>query len=460
MNEQLIPPHNIEIEQAILSSCLLDQDTRLFGLVRAEQFYRTAHQYLFSEMEAIHTDGLPVDINLLTINLKHSGKFEKVGGAAYISKLMDTPPSTNEKAYAKRLCGFYKLRKVIEIANAARKRAAEARPENFAEPIDFASEELAKLVEDDRFYAKSERVDMSNVYDATRMVDEYKAYLANLKNNRFITGIDEIDRRIRGIAGGEVLTIIARAGSFKTALLQNMLRRYVDHSKWAAVFFSIEMPVASVTERFFEMLDGCTGREVERTFTDPALSSAADASVKQFTHDLRNLFIVPTKISLEFIPRYIAMIEKRRNVKIGVIGVDYLGLMDGGDGNEYEVTSKLARGIKQVAKAVNLPIIMLSQVSRKGGDGEIEISLDMGRGSGAIEEGADTVLGLWQMERPGSCMDGEAEYDLICRILKNRKGGKGSRWVLDLNPKTLQLGSDATEYKPAKTKRSKTCKVV
>lgn len=460
MEKGFIPPHNTEIEQAILSSCLLDQDTRLFGLIRAEQFYTTAHQHLFREMEAIHTDGHPVDINLLTLNLKHSGRFEQIGGAAYISKLMDVPPATNEKAYAKRLCGFYKLRKVIEIANAATKRATEARPENFAEPIDYVTDELAKLVEDDRFYAKSERVDMANVYDATRMVDEYKAYLANLKNNRFITGIDEIDRRIRGIAGGEVLTIIARAGSLKTALLQNMLRRYVDHSKWVAVFFSIEMPVASVTERFFEMLDGCTGREVERTFTDPALSSAADASVKQFTHDLRNLFVVPTKISLEFIPRYIAMIEKRRNVKIGVIGIDYLGLMDGGDGNEYEVTSKLARGIKQVAKAVNLPVVMLSQVSRKGGDGEIEISLDMGRGSGAIEEGADTVLGLWQMERPGSCMDGEAEYDLICRILKNRKGGKGSRWVLDLNPKTLQLGSDATEYKPAKTKRSKTCKVV
>jgi replicative DNA helicase len=460
MTDQLVPPHNVEIEQAILSSCLLDQDTRLFGLVKPEQFYRTAHQHLFREMEAIHTDGQPVDINLLTLNLKHSGKLEQVGGAAYISKLMDVPPVTNDKAYAKRLCGFYKLRKVIEVAHAASKRAAEARPENFAEPIDYVTDELAKLVEDDRFYARSDRVDMSNVYDAPRMVDEYKVYLANLKNNRFITSIDEIDRRIRGIGGGEVLTILARAGSFKTALLQNMLRRYVEHSKWAAVFFSIEMPVASVTERFFEMLDGCTGREVERTFTDPAMTEVAAASVKQFTHDLRNLFIVPTRISLEFVPRYVAMIEKRRNVKIGVIGIDYLGLMDGGDGNEYEVTSKLARGIKQVAKAVNLPVIMLSQVSRKGGDGEIEISLDMGRGSGAIEEGADTVLGLWQMERPGSCMDGEAEYDLICRILKNRKGSKGSRWVLDLNPQTLQLGADATEYKPVNKKRNKTCKVV
>lgn len=459
MTDQFVPPHNIEIEQAILSSCLLDPDTRLFGLVKPEQFYRTSHQHLFREMAEIHTAGQPVDINLLVLNLKHSGKLESVGGAAYISSLMDIPPSINEKAYAKRLCGFYKLRKVIEIANAAQKRASEARPENFADPIDYVTDELARLTENDDFYSRSDRVDMANVYDASRMVDEYRAYLANLKNNRFITGIDEIDRRIRGIGGGEVLTILARAGSFKTAMLQNMLRRYVEHSKWAAVFFSIEMPVASVAERFFEILDGCTGREVEHMFTDAAQSELSEASIKQFKHDLRNLFIVPTKISLEYIPRYIAMIEKQRQVKIGVVGIDYLGLMDCAGFNEYEITSKLARGIKTVAKAVNLPVIMLSQVSRKGGDGEIEISLDMGRGSGAIEEGADTVLGLWQMERPCAVSTGEPEYDLICRILKNRKGPKGSRWVLDLNPKTLQLGSDASEYKPVIKKRKNTCTI-
>ena len=457
MPESFIPPHNIEIEEAILSSCLIDTNTKLLRLVKPEQFYKTAHRALFAEMQAIHSDsGAGIDVNLLIMNLKHAGKLDQVGGAAYIAKLMDAPPATNDKAYALRLCGFHKLRKVIEIANAATKRALSARPENFSDPVDFATDALAQLIEKDDFYTRSERVDISNVYDAARMVDEYQAYLANLKNNRFITGIDEIDRRIRGIGGGEVLTIIAGAGSFKTAILQNMLKYYVAHSKWGAVFFSIEMPVASVTERFFEMLDGCSGKEVERMFVDTN-KAVLDASVKQFKHDLRNLFIVPTKVSLDYIPRYVQLIEKHHNIKIGVVGIDYLGLMDCGGMNEYEIISKLARGVKTVAKTVNLPVVVLSQVSRKGGDGEIEISLDMGRGSGAIEEAADTVLGLWQMERPGSCIEGEADYDLICRILKNRKGPKGSRWVLDLNPSTLQLGNGATEYKPIKSKRSKSC---
>jgi hypothetical protein len=90
------------------------------------------------------------------------------------------------------------------------------------------------------------RVDISNVYDSARMIQEYKAYINTLKQNRFITGIKQIDKRIRGVAGGEVLIIIARSGSFKTAMLQNLLKNYINHSAWASVFFSIEMPVASL----------------------------------------------------------------------------------------------------------------------------------------------------------------------------------------------------------------------
>ena len=85
-------------------------------------------------------------------------------------------------------------------------------------------------------------------------------------------------------------------------------------------------------------------------------------------------------------------------------------------------------------------------MSRKGGDGEIEISLDMGRGSGAIEEGADFVLGLWQAPKNGD----DGDFDLICRILKNRKGPKGSRWILTLDPETFHIGTAAAAYTPPK----------
>ncbi len=302
--------------------------------------------------------------------------------------------------------------------------------------------------------ATKSKVDISNVFDAARMVEVYQQHIANLKKNRFILGISEIDKRIRGVAGGEVLTILARSGSFKTAMLQNLLKNYAQNSAWAAVFFSIEMPVASVTERYFQILDGCTGREVESVFTDTTQLEMKHASIGQFVKDLQRFFVIPTRVSLSDIGAYVRLIETEKNVKVGVIGIDYLGLMDGPGSNTYETISRLATGTKNIAKLLNIPVILLSQVSRKGGSGQSEIFLDMGRDSGAIEEGADFVLGLWQQPRAEKDIDVWAEglpdektqIDLICKILKNRKGSAGTTWKLELVAHAMQIGSEAVPY--------------
>jgi replicative DNA helicase len=125
--------------------------------------------------------------------------------------------------------------------------------------------------------------------------------------------------------------------------------------------------------------------------------------------------------------------------------------MDGPGQGEYEIVSRLARECKGLAKMLNLPVIVISQTSRKAGAGDVEISLDMGRGSGAIEESADFVLGLFQVERDRlSIEDREPDHDVICKILKNRKGPKGSRWRLDLDPSNLRIGPNAKPWEPPK----------
>lgn len=116
--------------------------------------------------------------------------------------------------------------------------------------------------------------------------------------------------------------------------------------------------------------------------------------------------------------------------------------MDGPGVSEYEIISRLSTGLKSTAKLLNIPVIVLAQVSRKGGSGSDEITLDMGRGSGAIEEAADFVLGLWQ------AMGDDGAKELICKILKNRKGPAGSCWKLDLTPYALHIGPNAEAYEP------------
>ncbi|MBU1023485.1 hypothetical protein KKB99_04265, partial [bacterium] len=181
------------------------------------------------------------------------------------------------------------------------------------------------------------------------------------------------------------------------------------------------------------------GQEVEKLFSDPSETDIQKIAENSFRHELDKLFVIPTRVSLSDISAYVQLIEREKNIKVGVIGIDYLGLMEGPGVSEYEIISRLSTGLKSTAKLLNIPVVVLCQVSRKGASGNTEISLDMGRGSGAIEEAADFVLGLWQA-------GDEDEKELICKILKNRKGPVGSRWKLDLIPQTLQIGSSAEQY--------------
>ena len=291
-----------------------------------------------------------------------------------------------------------------------------------------------------------ERVTIDNVYTPKRMLESYRDYIATLKQNRFITGITELDKKIRGVAGGEVMTIIARSGAFKTTMLQNMLKNYVNNSAWGSIFFSIEMPVANLTERYLQQFDDATGREIEEHY-----SGGHDDFVKPieaaFMHGLNKLFIVPTRVSLGDIKAYIRLVENHHKIKIGVVGVDYMGLIDQQGHNEYAVMSEIAKNTKVLAKELNIPIIMLCQTSRQGGTGTTEITMDMARGSGAIEEASDFLLGMWKelipVEDAISRKIVDSRPNLICKILKNRKGSEGSKWRLDLDPACFRIGSGA-----------------
>lgn len=299
---------------------------------------------------------------------------------------------------------------------------------------------------------KNGKVNLQHVYDASRMVEEYEMYIKNVGKINFLTGIRPIDSKIRGVTGGEVLTIIARAGSFKTALLQNMLSNYTANSAWGAAFFSLEMPIPSVAERYHEMISGISGREVEAIYRENELQR--NVLRREFVEKLSRLYVIPTKVGLKDIPQYLTLIESHYCVKIGVIGIDYLGLLDERGQNEYEIISRVARDVKTLAKDLTLPVVLLAQTSRKGGEGNTEISLDMGRGSGAIEESADFVIGLFQVERENDCPfdPDEPEYDVIAKVLKNRKGARGSMWKLTLDPKNLRLGHEAEPWKAKKSK--------
>lgn len=424
-------------EKIVLGSCFHDEKFVPWVVYELEvsDFTQETNRRIFEAIKNLHHEKKPV--NLSTVSNK-----SEIKGSTIIDECIDSYKDGMDVAYC-----------IAEVKHNGEKKRMEEILVRSSLALSKDELSLEEVKEDLRAIISpklSGKITIEDVYDPARMLKTYKDHVKNLKQNLFKTGFVEIDKKIRGVAGGEVLTIIARAGAFKTAMLQNMLRNYIHSSGMGALFYSLEMPVSNLTERFISMIEQWDGSAVEAAFKNYDSNEVGKGVEKRFIPDLENLFVVSKKISLSDIQPCIDLIEDKHGTKIGAVGIDYLGLIDGPGASEYEVVSNIARGTKDVAKMINLPVVILSQTNRKAGEGETEVSLDMGRGSGAIEEGADFVLGLWTVEDEKD----PSRYDLICRILKNRKGEKGSRWKLNVTPKNFRFDSHAESYtgKPDKRK--------
>jgi replicative DNA helicase len=460
MEEIKVPPHNFEAEEALISYLIQHKATDEVFDLSPEDFYRAKHKILFSVIKNLYNQKKPIDLVTVTEALRVSGALDEVGGVAGVmSIIVDIPITINPESSVKIIKSASIARSFYAMSLEFAKKAFGLTADNMAETFDLAKKKMEAIVSPAKI---KKRVSIENVYTPDMMIESYQGYIRSLKNNRFLTGFDEIDKRIRGVSGGEVLTIIARPGCFKTAMLQNMLLKYTNSSAWNSVFFSLEMPISSVTERFMGITMGFENGEAEDFFLKHEKKELDDGYYDEiktgFKLRMQKVFTVPTKVSLADVREYIHLIESKKNVKVGVIGIDYLGLISSPGKNEYEVVSEIARGAKDLAKELNLPVVLLCQTSRSGADGEQEISLDMGRGSGAIEEAADFILGLWRQEVKDGMGAPTGEYDLLCRILKNRKGPHGSRWRLGLQASNLQFSGNAEEVKTQDAPKKKWAK--
>ena len=446
MSINKVPPHDLDAEIAILSGMLNYPDNILQVMqeIHPDDLYREAHIEICRAFFALKKDS-----NLISIKdyLLKNDRLEPAGGIEYLMSLVEaSSTAAGYRRYCEIVKDLSKRRRMITGFATLSEQCFNSHAE-ITEIIGSAKTLLSGITVKDLYYLKS-MVDLDNVYTPERMIAEYEAYIDDLQKNRFITGIQEIDKRIRGVAGGETLFIIARAGCFKTAVLQNLLRNYVQHSSWGAAFFSIEMPVASIAERYHEIISGIKGKEVEEAYesSKQGYPEATEHLKKEFREGIKGIYVIPSSVSVKEVIQYIKIIEAEYRQKIGIIGIDYLGLMDSDGKGEYEKVSNISRELKSMAKLTNLPVIAICQTSRKAGSGETEVSLDMGRGSGAIEENADFVLGLFRDEE-----------DVICKILKNRKGNIGTCWALELEKSTLTLGPGSAFWE-AKDKDDKNYK--
>ena len=290
--------------------------------------------------------------------------------------------------------------------------------------------------------------ELENIRNFADRQEQYREYIMGIQERRFVTGFPLLDAEIRGVAPGEVMTIIAYSGTYKSALLQNLLLDAAGRMKdRKQLFFSLEMPAVKCFERELQILAKASGYDIEQAFNGDNAEWADNLTKIAWLNGSSRLLVVDQSgLSLDDIVDYIQLCREHIG-EIGTVGIDYLGLMKGRGDSVFERTAALCAEIKTIAKAERVPIILLGQVNRGfSQEKKIEIEMAAAKGGGDVEAGADFMLGLYR----------EDEGGVIMKLLKNRNGRSGLKFRVIMDQPTLKITGlePFEEYTPIfKTKR-------
>src|SRR5881227_2611813 len=443
-------PASLDAERSILGAVLLDNDVypQAAESLKAEDFPLDSHRRIYMRMTDLNSTGRPVDIITLTEELGRHKEVEAVGGVAYISSLTEgLPRRENIEHYVKIVKDKAMLRGLIHAANASIARAIEGSE---------TTEEIIDATESAIFQISDSRIGRGFVGIKDIVKESFGSLDALYERGRRITGLEthysELDQMTSGLQSSDLVIIAARPSMGKTAFAMNIAENVAVNDAKVVGMFSLEMSREALLLRLL-----CSQARVDahklRT------GSLWREDMHKVTRAMEELAHAP--IFIDDTPG-IALSEMRAKARrlqqsqgsLSLLIVDYLQLMSGG-GRRYEnrtqEVSAISRGLKALAKELNVPVVALSQLSRapeSRGSGDHRPQLADLRESGSIEQDADLVAFIFREEvyKPDDPeLDGVAE--LIIR--KQRNGPTGTVKLAFLKSSTrfesMAAGSDPDE---------------
>ena len=391
-----LPPQSIEAEESILSAILLDNSTLLdvLELLSPEDFYRTAHQKIFAAIESLFSKAEPVDLITLTNALRDSNDLEKIGGAAYLARIVDTVPSAiNVSHYAQIVRDKSALRRLIARAGEITLRCYEEAGD-FDHVLDFAEGAVFEISENKHraaFHPLGKIIE-SNI-DALEERQGNKALITGIP-----TGFTRLDHMTSGLQGSDLIILAARPAMGKTALALNMARNAAFESNIPVAIFSLEMSKEQLSMRML-----CSEARVDSSRVRGGFLNPEDWN--RITDAAGTLSEAPLFIDDSPDISTTSIRTKCRRLKmdkdLGLVIIDYLQLMRGRQSTERRdlEISEISRSLKLLAKELNVPVVALSQLNRKleeRSDKRPQLS-DL-RESGALEQDADVVAFIYRDE--------------------------------------------------------------
>lgn len=414
-----LPPHSLEAEQGLLGAILADGPRvleRIESLVSAEDFYRADHRAIFAAAKALHDAGKAADLLTVFDSLEARGEAERVGGIAYLGDLNNSGfLASNAKAYAQTIRERATLRGLQQAA--ADIMAACSTPAGRS-PADIAAQAEASMHSlVDRTDTEPSRLQdvLCDVLGDVQERMERGGWLAGLS-----TGFGGFDGMTGGLEPGQLVIVAARPSVGKTVIGCNVAT-HVATGGSPVLFFTLEMTRREIAARILAARSGVTVQAMragtsERNDWDRMNTAvAASASWKLFIDDT-------PAVSVAYVRAKARSIQRTHG--LGLVVIDYLGLMRGTGDNRAQEVGSISRGLKALAKELKVPVIALAQLNRAS-EGRLDRKPTLAdlRDSGEIEQDADIVAMLHR-----ESMNREApEWDGLAQLLirKNRNGPTG-----------------------------------
>ncbi len=424
-----ITPQNIEAEQSLLGSLLIDKDAiiRVADLVRPEDFYKENHKIIYEAILELFSKHEPIDLLSLASRLEEHGKLEEIGGRSYLMALANTVPTASHVVhYANIVQKKATLRRLITAA-ADISALGYSEEEEIENILDKAE---SKLFAVSQKYLKQIFIPIKNVLsEAFERIDELHREKNKLRG--LPTGFNDLDNILAGLQKSDLVILAARPSVGKTSLALDVARNAAVRSKVPVGIFSLEMSKEQLVDR---LLCAEAGVDLWKMRTGRLSDHEEDNDFMRIGHAMGVLSEAPIYIDDSATANVMEIRTKARRLQVeqglGLLIVDYLQLMESRTRieNRVQEIAEITRSLKGIARELNIPVLALSQLSRavEARSPAIPKLADL-RESGSIEQDADVVLFIYRkaMDRGIREVAPEEKNIAEIHIAKHRNGPTG-----------------------------------
>ena len=425
MSIDRLPPQSIEAEQSVLGALLIDRDAvvEVAEILRDQDFYRNQHGRIYAAILELYERREPVDIVTVSETLERSNELEHVGGSAYLTSLINlTPTAVNAIYYARIVERKAVLRNLIAAAGRIAGIGYEE-SSDLDESIDKAEQEL--------FAVSQKRVAsgfsplkalLHAAYDRLDYLHQHKGEISGIR-----TGFADLDALTTGLQRSDLIVVAARPSIGKSSLALNFAEHAAVREGKTVGVFSLEMSKEQLVLRLLSSVANIDSQRLRTGFLEemdftrlaPAMNALAEAPI--YIDDTPNISTMELRTK-----------ARRLQAESGLdlLIVDYLQLMQSTvqsrDANRVQEVSEISRGLKGLARELEVPVVALSQLSRQAEMRESkEPRLSDLRESGSIEQDSDLVMFLWREKERGP-EDHEQEGEIVnLKLAKHRNGPTG-----------------------------------